>query len=81
MKAKDLRDKTDDELLREVDTLRDSLFKLRFRKVTDVVENPSEFRRHRRDIARILTILGERKRQGEQEPNAPEKDKAAQEKQ
>ena len=60
MKAKDLREKADEDLLKELESLREGLFKLRFRKVTDVDENPSAFRKHRRDIARILTVLRER---------------------
>ena len=63
MKAKDLREKADEELQQELDGLRKALFNLRFRQVTDVVENPSEFRQHRRDIARILTLLRERQLQ------------------
>lgn len=62
MKTKDLRLKNDQELQKELTSLREGLFKLRFRKVTDVVENPSAFRQYRRDIARILTILRERTR-------------------
>lgn len=67
MKAKDLREKADEDLLREMEGLREGLFKLRFRKVTDVVEDPAAFRKHRRDIARILTILRERRAEGEKE--------------
>lgn len=59
-KPKDLRDKTTEELQKELDTLVEGLFRLRFRKVTDVVENPAEFRKSRRDIARIKTVLRER---------------------
>ena len=59
-KAKDFRDKTTEELHKELDTLVEGLFRLRFRKVTDVVENPAEFRKSRRDIARIKTVLKER---------------------
>ncbi len=62
--AKDLREKTDDDLKKELENLVHGLFNLRFRKVTDVVENPAEFRKHRRDIARIKTILRERERKG-----------------
>ena len=60
MKPKDLREKTDEDLSKELENLRKGLFNLRVRKVTDVVENPAAFRQHRRDIARILTILHER---------------------
>jgi large subunit ribosomal protein L29 len=63
-KAKDLREKTDDELKKELENLVEGQFKLRFRKVTDVVENPAEFKKTRREIARIKTILRERELKG-----------------
>jgi large subunit ribosomal protein L29 len=47
----------DDELLKKLDDLVKGLFNLRFRKVTDVVENPAQFKKDRRNIARIKTIL------------------------
>ena len=56
-----LREKTDQELETELQNEREALFKLRFRQVTDVVENPADFRNHRKTIARILTILNQRK--------------------
>lgn len=55
-----LREKTDQELETELQNEREALFKLRFRKVTDVVENPADFKARRRTIARILTILNQR---------------------
>ncbi len=55
-----LREKTDQELETELQNEREALFKLRFRKVTDVVENPADFKTRRRTIARILTILNQR---------------------
>lgn len=63
-KAKDLREKTSEELQKELEGLVEGLFKLRFRKVTDVVENPSAFKLQRREIARIKTILRERESKG-----------------
>lgn len=68
MKTKDLRAKSDEDLQKELAGLREGLFKLRFQKVTDVVEKPSEFRRHRREIARILTVLTERGRAAKKAP-------------
>lgn len=59
-KGKDYQGLTDDELRKELASLVKGLFDLRFRKVTDVVENPAEFRKHRREIARIRTILRQR---------------------
>jgi len=63
-KAKDLREKTSEELHKELEGLVEGLFKLRFRKVTDVVENPAAFKQQRREIARIKTILRERELKG-----------------
>lgn len=60
MKAKDFREMTPDDLKKEIDTIHKSLFDLRFKKVTDVVENPAEFKRLRRDLARAKTILREK---------------------
>lgn len=56
-KGKNYGEMPDDELRKELDGLVKGLFNLRFRKVTDVVENPAEFRKHRREIARIKTVL------------------------
>jgi large subunit ribosomal protein L29 len=56
-KAKNYREMPAEELRKELDTLVKGLFNLRFRKVTDVVENPAAFRQHRREIARIKTEL------------------------
>ncbi|MFN3484442.1 MAG: 50S ribosomal protein L29 [Planctomycetota bacterium] len=55
--TKNYAEMTDDELRRELETLVQGLFNLRFRKVTDVVEDPAAFKKHRREIARIKTIL------------------------
>lgn len=61
MRGEDVRAKTADEL---VDTLRDlkkEQFNLRFQRATGQLENTSRFRVIRRDIARIKTILGQRR--------------------
>ena len=47
----------EEELRKKLDELVKGLFNLRFRKVTDVVENPAQFKKDRRNIARIKTIL------------------------
>ena len=60
MKAKDFREMTPDDLKKEIDGITKALFDLRFKKVTDVVENPAEFKRLRRDLARVKTILREK---------------------
>lgn len=61
MRGEDVRAKTADEL---VDTLRDlkkEQFNLRFQRATSQLGNTSRFRVIRRDIARIKTILGQRR--------------------
>lgn len=50
-------DLPNDELKKKLEELVKGLFNLRFRKVTDVVENPAQFRKDRRNIARIKTIM------------------------
>ncbi len=60
MKAKDLRVKTDSELLDEISSLKGELFTLRFQLVTGQLENPMRIREIRKAIARARTILRER---------------------
>ena len=66
MKAADVRAKTDDELGGELDQLGREAFNLRFQKASGQLENTARIRQVRRDIARIKTILGERRRQSAQ---------------
>ncbi len=60
MKAKDLRTRSDSELLKEVDALKEELFHLRFQLATGQLENPMRIREVRKAIARAKTILRER---------------------
>jgi large subunit ribosomal protein L29 len=57
-----LRDLSNDELRTEELNLRKELFNLRFQKVTGEIENPMMIRRVRKNIARVLTVLGEKER-------------------
>jgi large subunit ribosomal protein L29 len=60
MKAADVRRQSVDELQQQLDQLRKERFNLRFQKATGQLESTGRVRQVRRDIARILTILGER---------------------
>ena len=60
MKASDLREKTPDELRDELGKLKKESFNLRFRQATGQLENTAEFRKARRDAARVKTILNEK---------------------
>jgi large subunit ribosomal protein L29 len=60
MKAKDLREKSIEELRNSQTDLKEQLFKLRFQKATGQIQNPAKIRMVRRDIARVETVLAER---------------------
>jgi large subunit ribosomal protein L29 len=61
MKAADYRKMTVEELQKELDGLRKTLFQTRAKQVTDVVEKSATIGQTRRDIARVMTILNERR--------------------
>ena len=62
MKAADVRAKTEDELVEQLDNLGREIFNLRFQRANGQLENTTRVRQVRRDIARIKTVLGERHR-------------------
>ena len=61
MKPVDVRTKSDDELNDQLGDLQKEAFNLRFQQASGQLENTARVRQVRRDIARIKTILGERK--------------------
>lgn len=52
------------ELLKKVDELRLELMKLRVQARMGTLKNTASIRNTRKDIARILTVLSEKKREG-----------------
>jgi large subunit ribosomal protein L29 len=62
MASSDLRELTVEQLEAKLAELKDERFNLRFRSATEAIENPMRFRTLRRDIARVRTILGEKRR-------------------
>jgi len=60
MKAKDLRDMHDNELLEHIATARKDLFGVRFANATGELEDTASISRNRRELARALTIAHER---------------------
>ncbi len=61
----ELRRKSDRELLKEVAEIRTEIRKLRSEvRAGGRIENPMRLRNLRRRLARILTILNERRREG-----------------
>jgi large subunit ribosomal protein L29 len=64
LRARDLRDLTDEELEEKMGATRKELFNLRFQSATGALENSARLRSAKREIARILTVKTERERLG-----------------
>ena len=58
--AKELRDKTPDQLRDELARLKKEAFNLRFQQATSQLENTARMRTVKRDVARVMTILNEK---------------------
>ncbi len=63
MKARDLREMDDQMLLDKLNALKKQLFEIRFKHGITGADKPHLFKSIKRDIARILTILNERRLQ------------------
>lgn len=61
MKASELRDKTVAELQQKEKELAEQLFALRLQNATRRLEKSSKIRETRRDLARVLTVLREKR--------------------
>ena len=66
VKAADVRAKTEKELETRLVELRKEQFNLRFQKATGQLANTSRVTHVRKEIAQIMTVIGERKRSGGQ---------------
>jgi large subunit ribosomal protein L29 len=62
MKASELKELSLEELGDRVKDLQEELFNLRFQHGTSQLENPMRLGQTKKDIARILTVIGEKKR-------------------
>lgn len=60
MRIEEVRGRSNEELQQELAELKEELFRLRFRHATHQLENPTQLRQVRRDIARVKTIQRER---------------------
>ena len=71
LKAERIRDMTEEEITAKIQDLTQELFNLRFRNSMRQLQNPVSIREKRRDIARLHTLLTE-KRSGIRKPAAGE---------
>lgn len=60
MKVKDLREKTAEELVQQLEETQKELFNLRLQQVAGQLENSSRIRDLRRSVARINTLMAEK---------------------
>lgn len=67
MLIKDIREKSNSELLKEIDTLKEELFTLRFQQATGQLTNSARIKTVRKTIARIKTVITERAMREQQE--------------
>lgn len=61
MKAKEIRQLSDQELNNKLVSLKEELFNLRFQAATGQIESMSSIGKIKQDIARVKTIITERK--------------------
>jgi large subunit ribosomal protein L29 len=62
MKANEFRSKSAAELQEELINLRREQFNLRMQRATGQLAKPDQFRKVRKDIARLKTVMGEQLR-------------------
>ena len=61
LKAERIRDMTEEEITAKIQDLTHELFNLRFRNSMRQLQNPVSIREKRRDIARLRTLLTEKR--------------------
>ncbi|HAG07832.1 MAG: 50S ribosomal protein L29 [Clostridia bacterium 62_21] len=60
MKARELREMSDEELKKKLAESKDELFRLRFQHATGQLDNPMKLKEVKRHIARLMTVMRER---------------------
>ncbi len=65
MRASELREMSMEELEAKLKEFSEALFNLKFQHATGQLDNTAQLRKTRRDIARVKTIINEKKRMAE----------------
>jgi large subunit ribosomal protein L29 len=60
VRAKEMRERSDEELAKMLSDTKDNLFRMRLKNATHQLDNTGDIKKNRREIARILTIMNER---------------------
>ena len=61
MKANELRNKSGEELESMLESLKSELFNLRIQLAINQLENPHKIKETKKEIARVMTIIAEKK--------------------
>ena len=61
MKIKEIREMSDADLEKKLTDLKEELFNLRFQHSINQLENPLKMTEVKHDIARVLTVMSEKK--------------------
>ena len=61
MKVKEIRELTTEQIEAKIVEVKDEIFNLRLKQATGNLEKPSKIHELRKDVARMKTILAERK--------------------
>jgi large subunit ribosomal protein L29 len=62
VKAEKIREMSEEELLKKEEDLQDQLLRMRIQHATAQLDHPVKIREARKDLARVKTILAERRR-------------------
>lgn len=61
MRIEEIRKLSNEEIVKEIANLKKSLFEMRFKQATDKLESTAEIKNTRKTIARLATVLNERR--------------------
>lgn len=61
MKANEIREMSEDQIVKKIAEMKKDLFNLRFQQATGNLEQPAKIREARKTIARLKTVLNENK--------------------
>jgi large subunit ribosomal protein L29 len=64
MKAREVRELSEDERRQKLLDLKQELFNLRFQHASGQLENPQKIKQTKRDIARVKTVIRQAEAQG-----------------
>ena len=65
MKVNEIRNLSDKEINEKIVSCKEELFNLKLQQATGALENPSRIKELRHEVARMKTVLRERKNEGD----------------